>query len=156
MPQGRPSDFTPEIAEKICSQLASGPSLLEICKSPDMPAESTVRAWALDDLQGFAAKYARARELGYLRMADEMLGIADDGLNDWMERRKAGGEVETVVDHEHITRSRLRFDARRWLLSKCLPKIYGDKLEHTGPDGGPIQVTVARFTGDGDGQLDPK
>ncbi len=149
MPQGRPSEFTPEIADKICGLLAGGPSLLEICKNDEtLPAESTVRSWALDNVQGFAAKYARARELGYLRMADEMLGIADDGLNDWMERRRENGETESVVNHEHITRSRLRFDARRWLLSKCLPKIYGDKLEHTGPDGGPIAVTVARFTGE--------
>ncbi len=144
---GRPSTYDPELAEKICELLTSGPSLLEICKSPEMPAESTVRLWALDNVQGFAAKYARARELGYLRMADEMLGIADDGFNDWMERRKANGEAETIVDHEHIARSRLRFDARRWLLSKCLPKIYGDRLEHVGPDGGPIQVSVSRFTG---------
>jgi len=93
-----------------------------------------------------SAQYARARELGYLSMADEIIDISDDGLNDWIERRRADGSTETVVNHEHISRSKLRFDARRWLLSKCLPKIYGDRLEHTGPDGGPIQVTVARFT----------
>lgn len=151
MPQGRPSEFDPDIASQICDQLAAGPSLLEICKNQSLPAESTVRSWALDNVQGFAAKYTRARELGYLRMADEMLGIADDGLNDWIERRRQDGSVETVPDHEHISRSKLRFDARRWLLSKCLPKIYGDRLEHTGPDGGPIQVTVARFTSESGG-----
>lgn len=128
--------------------LAEGSSLLEVCKDPNLPPESTVRLWALENVQGFAAKYARARELGYLHMADEMLDISDDGFNDWMERRRVDGSVEMVPDHEHISRSRLRFDARRWLLSKCLPKIYGDKIEHSGPDGGPIAVTLARFTPD--------
>jgi len=30
----------------------------------------------------------------------------------------------------------------KWLLSKVLPKVYGDKtmLEHSGPDGGPIET----------------
>ncbi len=41
-------------------------------------------------------------------------------------------------------RARLQFDARRWMLSKMLPKVYGDKLvqEHTGEGGGPIQLAA--------------
>ena len=114
-----------------------------------MPADASVRQWAMDDVgPGFASQYARARELGYLAMADEIQGIADDGFNDWMERKKRDGSTERVIDQEHIQRSRLRFDARRWLLSKALPKIYGDKLELGGPDGGPIQVSVVKFTED--------
>jgi hypothetical protein len=37
---------------------------------------------------------------------------------------------------------RLQVDTRKWLLSKALPKIYGDKLtaEVTGKDGGPIET----------------
>lgn len=111
-----------------------------------MPDEASVRSWALDNKDGFAPQYSRARELGYLSMADEILDISDDGLNDWIERRRQDGSTELVPDHEHISRSKLRFDARRWLLSKCLPKIYGDRLEHVGPDGGPVQVAVVRFT----------
>jgi hypothetical protein len=29
---------------------------------------------------------------------------------------------------EHLQRSRLRFDARRWLASKIMPKVYGDRI----------------------------
>jgi hypothetical protein len=106
-----------------------------------MPAESTVRAWALDDREGFSAKYARAREIGYHHMADEIQEISDNGSNDWMERHD-GDNVAWVANGEHIQRSRLRVDSRKWHLSKALPKIYGDKqtTEHTGPDGGPIRV----------------
>ena len=41
-----------------------------------------------------------------------------------------------------MQRSRLRVDTRKWLLSKALPKIYGDKVtaEISGPDGGPIKT----------------
>ena len=60
-------------------------------------------------------------------MADEMLEIADDGSNDWM-MGKDGSNQFYAANGEHIQCSRLRLDTRKWLLSKALPKIYGDKL----------------------------
>jgi hypothetical protein len=92
-----------------------------------MPAESTVRAWALDDVQGFSAHYSRAREIGYLSMADEMVEIADDTAGDTIKDNDGNDRA----DHEWISRSRLRVDTRKWLLSKALPKVYGDKIETT-------------------------
>lgn len=87
----------------------------------------------LDDRGGFAAQYARAREIGYHAMADELIEIADDGTNDWMERQGDDGAAH-VINGEHVQRSRLRLDTRKWLLSKALPKVYGEKLqtEHSG------------------------
>jgi hypothetical protein len=126
---GRPSAYSAELADAILTELLTGRSLRDVCSDESMPPESTVRLWALDDREGFATRYSRAREIGYHSMGDEVLEIADDGRNDWVQRRKESGETESVPDHEHIARSRLRFDARRWLLSKCLPKIYGDRLD---------------------------
>jgi hypothetical protein len=123
----RPSIFTHEFADQICDQLASGMTLREICRAQSMPDERTVRRWALDNREGFAEKYSRAREIGYHSMADEMLEIADDGSNDWM-MGKDGSNQFYAANGEHIQRSRLRLDTRKWLLSKALPKIYGDKL----------------------------
>ncbi len=54
--------------------------------------------------------------------------------------RAWGSSTGAVVDHEHIQRSRLRVDARKWIAAKLLPKRYGDKLQHTGDGGGPIRV----------------
>jgi hypothetical protein len=84
-------------------------------------------SFALDDNEGFAEKYSRAREIGYHSMADELLEIADDGSNDWMVRQHAGDQ-SYAANGEHIQRSSLRLDTCKWLLSKALPKIYGDKL----------------------------
>lgn len=141
--RGRPTQYTAELAKDICEKLAEGMSLREVCRNEDYPAESTVRLWALENRDGFSAHYTRARELGYQAMADELLEIADDARNDWTTRRQGEDEIE-VADHDHISRSRLRVDTRKWLLSKALPKIYGDKLvtEHTGPNGGPIQTAT--------------
>ncbi len=129
MAQGRPTDYTEELARRICSELATGRSLRDVCRDDDMPAESTVRLWVIEDRSGFSAQYTRAREIGYHAMADETLEIADDGTNDWTARQNADGESALVVNSDHIQRSRLRVDTRKWMLSKVLPKIYGDKVQ---------------------------
>jgi hypothetical protein len=132
-PIGRPSSYTDEVSQAIISQLAEGRTLREVCRDEGMPPESTVRGWVLDDVNGFSAQYARAREIGYQAMADELLEVADDGRNDWMEREGENNEG-WQVNGEHLGRSRLRVDTRKWLLSKALPKVYGDKqtVEHQG------------------------
>jgi hypothetical protein len=101
---------------------------------------------SVDDREGFSERYARAREIQALTIADELLDIADDGRNDWMQR---GGDDERggwELNGEHIQRSRVRIDTRKWMLSKMLPKSYGDKAEVAvvGANGGPVQsVTVS-------------
>lgn len=99
-----------------------------------MPAQSTVYLWVSNDHDGFSERYARAREAQAHFLADEILEIADDGSNDWTERQQ-GEDAITVVDHEHIQRSKVRIDARKWLMAKMAPKRYGDKLAVTGADG---------------------
>lgn len=131
MPSGQTHTYSQEIADAICRELADGKSLREVCRMDGMPPESTVRLWALDDREGFAAQYARAREIGYYAMADDLLEIADDGRNDWMERN--GDDAPGwQVNGEHLQRSRLRVDTRKWMLSKVLPKVYGERLKHEG------------------------
>ena len=137
-PQGRPSDYTEELAAEICSRLSEGATLRAVCKADDMPTESAVRKWALQDRGGFRTQYAIAREIGYLAMADEIVEIADDSSGDTITDPETGADR---MDGEWVARSRLRLDTRKWLLSKCLPKIYGDKIALSGDaDGAPIKV----------------
>jgi hypothetical protein len=82
---------------------------------------------------------SRAREIGYFILADEIMEIADDATNDYTTRAKEEG-AEVVVNHDHISRSKLRVDTRKWMLSKMLPKVYGDKVAVGGDaDAPPIQ-----------------
>jgi len=141
--RGRPDTYTPRIANAICEQLAEGKSLRSICEADGMPSEVTVRSWALNDWHGFSAQYSRARELGYHKMADDLMDIADDGRNDYIET-----DVGPVLNSEHVQRSRLRVDTRKWMLSKTLPKIYGDKLALTDPDGGALTINVVNRAND--------
>lgn len=139
---GRPDSFSQQTADLICERLADGESLRSICLSEDMPGRTTVFKW-LRELPAFADQYARAREAQADFMAEEILEIADDASNDTIPKvDKDGKEYGEQQNTEWISRSRLRVDARKWLAAKMAPKKYGERLlnEHTGADGGPIQV----------------
>lgn len=120
---------SPEVERAILARLARGETLSSICKSEGMPDRSAVIGWALDPDSKFSQQYARAREIGYHAMADDLLDIADNSTNDYMTRTNSDGDEYQALNPENIQRARLRFDGRKWLLSKALPKIYGDKLE---------------------------
>jgi len=133
-----------ENAEMICERIAEGFTLRQIAKELGVASPSAIVNWARDD-EAFREQYARAKDLQADRFAEEIIEIADDGTNDWIKREIDGREV-TVLDHEHIQRSKLRVDARRWLMAKMAPKKYGEKTEvaHTGPNGGPLE-TITRI-----------
>jgi hypothetical protein len=124
---GPRSTYTKAKGRAVCKLLADGWTLNQACQQLGL-AGRTVRRWALDN-DDFAPQYARARELGYQAMADELIEISDDGRNDWMSILGKNGQAIDVPNKEVIDRSKLRVDTRKWLLSKALPKIYGDKLD---------------------------
>jgi len=151
---GRPTDYRQETVDLICERIADGESLREICKADDMPARSVVFRW-LSIHREFADQYARAREAQADALADEIQDIADDGQNDWMIRN--GDDDEGAgwrVNGEHIQRSRLRIDARKWMASKLAPKKYGDRqsVDHTSSDGSmaPTIIQLVPMTGNDD------
>lgn len=121
------SAYTDEMALTICERLANGESLKAICEDENMPARSTVFKWLAENSK-FSDMYARAREEQADAIFDEILEIADNGRNDWMERR---GEDDAgwVANGENIQRARLRIDSRKWMAGKLRPRKYGDKLE---------------------------
>lgn len=136
------SQYTEERAEAICNMIAEGMSLRQIAAVDGMPDKTTVLRW-LSQHETFRAQYARAREVQAEHFSDEILEISDDGSNDWMERSGPDGQKVTVLNGEHVQRSRLRVDSRKWLMSKLAPKKYGDKLQHSGADGeGPVKMEI--------------
>ena len=131
-------EYSEAVAQIICDRIASGESVRSISRSSGMPHEVTIYRWVADDREGFRARYTRAREAQAERMADEILEIADDGSNDWMEF-----EGKTLVNHEYINRSRLRVDSRKWLMARLAPKKWGEKLDVE--QNGTLVVKVMRF-----------
>lgn len=134
----RPSEYTLEIAEAICAEMCAGKTVKAICAAEEMPSMSTVYRWLADPTKKeFWDLFAHAREVRMHRMADELEEIADDGSNDWM-KNKFGDDV---LNTDHVQRSRLRVDTKKWLLGKLAPRTFGDKLAVGGdPDAPPIQT----------------
>lgn len=122
------------IGDLVCEALASGRSLRSVCEDDGMPSKTTVMRWLLDD-EAFRDQYAQARELQAEAIFDEIIDIADDGSNDWMERKNADGEnIGWQENGEALRRSVLRVEARKWMAGKLKPKKYGEKLDlnHSG------------------------
>lgn len=137
--------ITDEHIKSICDRLVEGRSLRSICRDDDMPfSAAAVRQWiARNHESALAAQYYRSRDLGLDEMAEELLEVADDGTNDFTERLNRDGSSYVALDKEHVARSRLRCDTRKWYLSKLAPRRYGDRIQTdvTSSDGSLKQLS---------------
>jgi hypothetical protein len=127
---GRPTKYTPELADLICERVAiHDVGLSKLTKMfDDMPDKSNINKWRRK-YPDFRVKYAQAKCEQIEFLTEDILEIADDATNDWMEfEEKTNGCESWKVNGEHIQRSRLRIDTRKWLAAKLAPKIYGDVI----------------------------
>lgn len=141
---GRPKSRTDEqikiIKNEICTRIATtSRSLRQICADmvkdfDNMPSFSTVMFMLVDDKE-FQDQYARAKARQAELLFDEILEISDDSSLDMAFTE----EGKPFIDHEHVNRSRLRVDSRKFYIAKILPKKYSEKHEVTGKDGGPVE-----------------
>jgi hypothetical protein len=123
MPKDRRS-YSTVIADEVCALVAEGKSLRQITELPGMPSRRAVQYW-LTRFPDFKEKYECAMMLCAEFWAHEIIEISDDSAGDYVITE----DGRRVVDHENINRSRLKVDSRKWLLSKLLPKRYGDRIQ---------------------------
>lgn len=123
--------FSQALFDTICTQMAEGKSLREICRVAGMPHRRTVLDWIEKD-EKLAAQYSKAQTLRAEHYFDQIIDIADS---------KADPQ-----------KTRVQIDARKWVLARMNPKKYGDRFtqELTGEAGGPLQIQIVRF-GEGNG-----
>lgn len=122
--RGHPEVYDKAIADDIIARMAAGDTLQEICETPGYPKAATVRYWAATDQPlGFAATFARARELQAGAMFDKLI-LKSQEKGDWQSLR-------------------LQVDTLKWAASKLHPKVYGDSaaIKLSDPDGNPISFT---------------
>lgn len=107
-------------------------------------SSSTFFIWIEEDKEK-SKQYARATELRAEALLDEMMDIVDDTSSDYVGMDIGEGEASEIVldkkpNYELIQRSRLRYDARKWLVSKLNPKKYGDKQILSNDEDNPIST----------------
>jgi len=126
-PNGRPSDYSPDVAAELLSRLVER-SLRKVCADEDMPSASTFFRW-LGANPEFREQYDACARARADAMFEEMFEIADDGRGD-VTVTEDGREI---VNWENIQRSKLRVDTRKWALAKMMPRKYGERLETAPP-----------------------
>lgn len=137
---GRVSTYSDDVAFAIIEQITEGIPLAEICRMDSMPGLRTVYDW-METHKEFAARFARAREQGYDRIAADCLRISNEPLT--------GEEVTETPDGVTIKRGdmlghrKLQIETRLKLLAKWDPKRYGDQPAQTNVNVG---VVVASLT----------
>lgn len=127
----------------ICLQIENGMSLRKAIRSYGMGNDTFYKI--LNESKENQERYARACEERGEAIFDEIIDIADEtGADKYTDENG----VERT-DNEAIQRSKLRIDARKWMLSKLQPKKYGDKIE---VDANVTAVTTILSLGSG---IDP-
>lgn len=103
----------PQVINAILADIASGQAAYRAVEAHGVSRQRFYEALNADE--ALADNYARVMKIGCEPMADDILQISDD----------------PNIDANH---KRVMVDSRKWLLSKRLPKKYGDKLdvEHSG------------------------
>ena len=116
------------IFNTIFNLIENGKSLRYALKEVNL-SSSTFFIWIEEDNEK-SKQYARVTELRADALLDEMFDIVDETSNDTITTPKGFD----IPNSEWMQRSRLRYDARKWLIGKLNPKKYGDKIqtEHSG------------------------
>ena len=106
---------------------------------PDFPSHMSFIRWIAEE-GDFCSRYAHAKDEQMDTMADEIIEICDDDSLDIAFKE----DGTPFVNQEHINRSKLRIETRKWLMAKLKPKKYGDKVtqELTGVNGTALDLTV--------------
>lgn len=139
-----PNKFTKEKAKIVCEMLEKGKMVKAIEERLGL-SRSTLYRWQ-EQNEEFREQYARAREKGFDRIAEEMLEIASNEQITTTTITSDNGV--TTKEEDNIQSRRLQVDTRKWLLSKWAKRKYGDSasLEMTGKDGNAIEIKAQMET----------
>lgn len=131
--QQRRTKRTPEIVETILSAVSDGTPLAQVVREQGLGL-TTWYDWTYADA-ALAERFARAREMGEEVIAAGILEIVDE---------PPPSTAMGSIDSGHVAWAKNRAEMRLKLLAKWNPKKWGDRVqnEHTGANGGPIQVVT--------------
>lgn len=112
---GRPSVYTPELADLIAQHYAQGMPIQAIAALEGMPDRATILRWKAEDRGGFATTLARAREERADALVAQGLRILDE-----VDPDEGNGSAR-------VSKAREQSGYRRWMAS-CLDRdTYGER-----------------------------
>ena len=116
--QGRPTLYTPELADEICEAVATNAcGLTTLIKAhPHWPVKANIYIW-LRKYQSFRDHYTRAKEEQVEVSVDLMQEMMDD------EHHFQDDKGQIRIDVQML---RVKVDAIKWQAGKLKPKKYGE------------------------------
>lgn len=141
-PNGRPSLYTEELADRICDLLATDTACLdEICdKHADLPCSDTIYTWRHKH-KSFSEKYLQAMHSRGNLYAEETLKIARE------KKTFFDSEGNEKIDPGYVAWQKMNVGLRQWHASKLAPKTYGDKqvIEQTTTENEQLKAELAEL-----------
>lgn len=128
-PVGRPTVYTPELADRMMIEIAAGMSVRALCEDHSWtPDKKTFYTWMYKHPE-FLHKYDKAKQAQAAWAAELIEEISDTATN------------------EDIQVAKLRVDTRKWTASRLLPKKYGDRqtVDNTSSDGSMTPTKIERI-----------
>ena len=117
------TQYQQELADKICSIVATHTeSLEELVKMYDLPPVRTIYDWLYRN-DAFSHNYAKAKQIQASRMIEELDKIAKE------KSYYVDADGNQRVDPGFTASQRLIADTRKFIASKLIPKVYGDKQQ---------------------------
>jgi len=146
-PKGSGSKYTQDIADQICDLVSNGVNLRSVCRMQGMPAWRTVYDWVVAK-PDFAARLARAREMGYDALAEEALEISNNPVTGIKKVYSSGSEegkdVVTVTEEDMLGHRKLQIETRLKLLACWDPSKYGSRTTLAGDAKNPVVIDAAK------------
>lgn len=120
-----PEEEKEKYVKDVCEIYANGTTLTKACEVAGITKD---RFWRLiGQNESYYHLFREAREKNAEALVEQMIEIADDGRNDFMEQFDKDGEHRGYfINGEHSKRSELRIKTRQWIASKHKAKLYGD------------------------------
>jgi hypothetical protein len=105
-----------------------------------MPTWRVLGRWRRQS-EDFDKRFRIAWESCCEHMVGDIITIADDATNDYVERLTNKGRT-VLFSRENFERSRLRVESRKWMAQKVLRAVYGERSEVDlrTPDGLAVKV----------------
>jgi len=124
------------IQDSIFNELADSDTGLDtICKKHNI-SPSKFREFILSD-SDCGTKYAQARRMQIECIENRIQDASNDLLHSL-----TNGTVDPQIASAYVAGMRLKIDSMKWILSKLMPKKYGDKLDVTS-DSKPVNVAIS-------------
>lgn len=115
-------ELTIPLMREICGRVASGEALYKICGTPGFPSRTEFFRRCGGEKE-YAEIYNAALALRGEQYADELTERADEA------RGKSGEDIQAI---------KLEVNTRQWVVSRLLPKKYGDRMTVSGDAENPL------------------